>query len=119
MYVYTESDGRVTATTEVAEYAGESYFQFDFPDDFDLTKLPDYRIVDGELVYDPIPVVDTEQISELKKKLAETDYVVIKIAEAQVTGVEMLSEDADRYAETILQRQQWRDQINELEKGGA
>lgn len=53
-----------------------------------------------------------QQVAELKAKLSDTDYVVIKIAEA--TG-----EDADamreKYAQVIADRKEWRKQINELE----
>ena len=48
------------------------------------------------------------EVAELKEKLADTDYVVIKIAEGAAT--------ADEYAGVIAQRQQWRARINELEQ---
>lgn len=47
------------------------------------------------------------RIQELKSKLAETDYVVIKIAEGDATREE--------YEEVLDQRKAWRDEINELE----
>lgn len=47
------------------------------------------------------------EIAELKRKLAETDYVAVKIAEGVAT-----KED---YAEVLEQRAQWRARINELE----
>lgn len=55
-----------------------------------------------------IPTVDKfAQIMELKRKLAETDYVACKIAEGVATKEE--------YAEKIKQRQLWREEINRLE----
>ena len=48
------------------------------------------------------------RIEELKTKLAETDYVVIKIAEGEATR--------DDYEEVLNQRQAWRAEINELEQ---
>ncbi len=55
-----------------------------------------------------IPTVDKfTQIIELKRKLAETDYVACKIAEGVATKEE--------YAEQIKQRQLWREEINRLE----
>lgn len=48
-----------------------------------------------------------QRISELKNKLAETDYIACKIAEGVATKEE--------YAEQIEQRQKWRDEINKLE----
>ena len=47
------------------------------------------------------------EISALKQKLVDTDYIVIKIAEGVAT--------ADEYADTLEQRKLWRTQINELE----
>lgn len=48
------------------------------------------------------------EIRQLKYKLAQTDYAVIKIAEGAAT--------ADEYSEIIAQRQTWRARINELEE---
>lgn len=47
------------------------------------------------------------RISELKAKLSDTDYIVIKIAEGEAT-----QED---YAEVLANRKSWREEINELE----
>lgn len=47
------------------------------------------------------------RISELKAKLAETDYVAAKIAEGAATKEE--------YASVLADRQAWRDEINQLE----
>lgn len=46
------------------------------------------------------------EINELKQKLADTDYAVIKIAEGSAT--------VDEYADFITQRREWRKRINEL-----
>lgn len=53
------------------------------------------------------PVPAEQQISTLKQKLANTDYVVIKIAEGVATPGE--------YADVIAQRQAWRAEISRLE----
>lgn len=50
---------------------------------------------------------NSERIDELKRKLAETDYIACKIAEGSAT--------VEEYAEQIKQRQLWREQINKLE----
>ena len=52
--------------------------------------------------------VDAE-INILKQNLADTDYVIIKIAEGVATPEE--------YASIIAQRQEWRNQINLLQEG--
>ena len=84
--------------------------------------LPDkysyYAVVDGkftikrrnptkeELEADNRQVVK-RAISELKRKLSDTDYKAIKYAEGFLTEEE--------YKETKAQRQMWRDRVNELE----
>lgn len=48
------------------------------------------------------------RITELKKLLANSDYISCKIAEGAATREE--------YAEIIAQRQAWRNEINQLEQ---
>lgn len=79
-------------------------------DNFDLNSIYEYKLEDGKLIHDPLPPPEPtaeEKIADLKAKLAETDYIVIKIAEGAATFEE--------YADVIDQRQAWREQINELE----
>lgn len=45
-------------------------------------------------------------ICDLKQKLIDTDYIVIKIAEGAAT--------AEDYKEIIAQRQEWRKEISKL-----
>ena len=47
------------------------------------------------------------EITALKQKLSDTDYIAIKIAEGVSTWEE--------YPEMKVQRQAWRDEINRLE----
>ena len=52
----------------------------------------------------------------MKKKLADTDYIVLKIAEAQADGeTEKIAELKTTYATELANRKAWREQINELE----
>ena len=48
------------------------------------------------------------RIEELKQKLNETDYCVLKIAEGSATH--------DNYSEIIAKRREWRKEINNLEE---
>lgn len=57
------------------------------------------------------------QIDELKQNLIDTDYMVMKIMEYQIGGIEMPEEDAAKYADIMIQREEWRNKINELEDG--
>lgn len=55
------------------------------------------------------------QIADYKTKLADTDYILTKMVEYNVSNTPMPEEDAARYAEIINQRAQWRAEINRLE----
>lgn len=63
-----------------------------------------YEVIDGE--FDTA----TTEIEILKQELADTDYVVIKIAEGSAT--------TEEYADIIARRQECRARINELQGGG-
>ena len=52
--------------------------------------------------------INAERIAELKKLLADTDYIVIKLAEGVATTAE--------YADILANRKIWRTEINELEE---
>lgn len=68
-------------------------------DDYEMVIVYE-RISDAELL--------KKYIDDLKKRLSDTDYVVIKIAE----GVSTI----DEYAGVIAERQEWRAEINASEK---
>lgn len=82
----------------------------------DENGIYSYKLVDGK------PVLRTEEdkapevarinaraeISSLKQKLADTDYIAAKIAEGAATREE--------YAEKLTERAAWRARINELEQ---
>ena len=72
--------------------------------------ISDYLYVDGVYVYEPLPKADdnSTRIAELKQMLADTDYIVIKIAEGVATW--------DEYPGVKEQRQAWREEINKLEQ---
>lgn len=55
----------------------------------------------------PQEEINAERIVELKQLLADTDYVVIKIAEGEATQEE--------YAEVLANRKLWREEINSLQ----
>lgn len=63
MYVSVDENGRIGATTDMAEYA-EGMEEFYFPEDFDFSTQNEYRIVDGELVHDPVPPSEEELAAE-------------------------------------------------------
>ena len=81
----------------------------ELPENFDLKNIRDYVLQGGALIREPyVPAPSAaEQIAALKRKLSETDYAVIKIAEGAATTAD--------YADLIAQRQTWRAEINDLE----
>lgn len=69
MYVKLDENGRITATTDIKEYA-QGMIEFEFPEDFDFLKQEKYRIEGGELIEDPLPLSDEEkQINEEAERL--------------------------------------------------
>ena len=81
-------------------------------------KYSYYAVVDGKFtIKRRTPTVEevkadeateiNKEISELKKKLFDTDYKAIKYSEGWLTDEE--------YAEAKAQREEWRKRINELE----
>lgn len=116
MYIATDENGRITASTEYEEYAG-GMREFDLPEGFDFTRQYEYRVVDGELVHDPEPEPADVRIAQIKSKLAATDYVVLKMTEAATCGYSLSGDESERYAAIIEQRRAWREEINALEGG--
>lgn len=114
MYVMTDEDGRITATTDAAEYA-TGMAEMAFPDGFDFSAQREWRVVDGELVHDPPDPDPAEERAGLVERLRETDYVVTKLAEAMCAGYELPDEDRERYAQVIVRRREWRERIGELD----
>ncbi len=80
---------------------------------YDENGIANYGILNGKLVIRD-KTVDTmnfhkqEQITELKQKLANTDYQAIKFAEGEITESEFIP--------IRVKRAEWREQINKLEQ---
>jgi len=72
-----------------------------------LARIINNKIVLGKTDAERTAAVNEQRVIELKRKLAETDYVSAKIAEGSATITE--------YANIIAQRQAWRSEINTLE----
>ena len=68
MYVSTNIDGRILVTTEHKEYTNDTYFEFEFPKDFDFSKQYLYVIQNGELLLNPPPKSEEEIEAEKEVK---------------------------------------------------
>lgn len=93
MYVATDEDGRIGATTDVQEYA-EGMAEFDFPDDFDFLTQSDWRIVDGELVHDPPQPTPEEiaqqQAAEVREQSLAAVPMLARMAAPRMTDAQVL-----------------------------
>ena len=103
-----DGDGRVLSAT-FAKYASENAVEVDELPEGDVNG---FLFVGGKLVSSPRQADAKEAalqtIAELKQKLADTDYKILKIVEGAATLTEM--------AETIKKRALWRKEINDLEE---
>lgn len=73
-----------------------------------LARLIDGKIFLGKTDAEKKSEEAVEKIRVLKIQLAETDYIASKIAEGSATTKD--------YADKIAERQEWRAEINRLEK---
>ena len=73
-----------------------------------LVRLIDGKIFLGKTDAEKASEGAIEKIRVLKMQLAETDYIASKIAEGSATTKD--------YADKIAERQEWRAEINRLEK---
>ena len=101
-------DGRILSVT-FEEYACDADV---LVDELPTGEIVEYRYIDGEFIHDPSNTIIKERVQEkiveLKQKLSDTDYNIIKVMEGAATLTEM--------ADIIAKRALWRKEINELEK---
>lgn len=64
----------------------------------------------------PSSMLNEERIFELKKNLADTDWVVVKISELMIDSPELAEQLKSEYAEVLALRKQWREEINQLQE---
>lgn len=65
--------------------------------------------------------INEQEISNLKRKLEDTDYIANKLAEATakyyISGDKTeLNQLIEKYSSIITERQSWRERVDELEK---
>ena len=77
----------------------------------EITEEDKIRLELEQAEYEKTNEYKLSKVAELKQKLEETDYVACKIAEGAATIKE--------YANELQQRQQWREEINRLERSKA
>ncbi len=130
VYVKTDKDGVITAIDSSAFISGAGWTEIDRGEGdkyhhaqghylehglTDADGLYNYKLVGGvpalrsddEKAPERARVSAAIEISDLKEKLAETDYISAKIADGAATREE--------YADKLAERAAWRARINELE----
>lgn len=120
----TTKDGRLQNVT--TRPLNESMPILELPDDFELGEIVNYVLKDGVLQLDPVEVIQTaeEKISDLKRNLAETDYITAKAVDAMTSADSLtallaaLKSIRTEYADVLAQRAAWRKEINDLEGKG-
>lgn len=92
----------------------------DLPKDVDNTDVWVYGVYTAYSEEELSRIQRQNAISELKSNLNSTDYIMVKISEYMATGQQLSDDEAERYADIIIQRRQWREEINalEAEEGG-
>lgn len=83
-YVKVNDDNRIVMATPTQQE--ESQFEFEFPADFKIGKIYDYKIVDGKLIEDPFvypeiepePTAEQLRIAELEATVALLNDVVLE-----------------------------------------
>ena len=94
-YVALDSDNRITEVQSIKK--NEDMFLFDFPIGFDISNHQNYKIVDGELVFDEFiypeievqPTEEQKQIAELQEIVTATDEAVISLYEMSMSQNEV------------------------------
>ena len=126
VYVNFDEENFITEFSENDTILTEAYMEDDFEFSFGYTKvkeekgtyylynvdIPKEQYISKDNSYEEELIVS---IDEYKYKLSETDYIVVKIAEAQVLGEDVAPLLAE-YSEEIQNRKIYRQRINELQE---
>lgn len=107
-YYYKDNKGNLF--NYKSECLQEGYIQITEEEFNELTK-PKEPTAAQKAAYEK-----AKKIAEYKKYLADTDYIVLKIAEATTEDdTETVAALKTTYATELANRKLWREQINELE----
>ena len=102
-YFYKKGNSYLNLKSPITEEGYEEITEEEFKA---LTKPPVFQVNENQ-----------KQINVLKKKLNETDYIVLKIAEAVADNdTATVTALKTEYATELANRKLWREEINNLEK---
>lgn len=101
-YFYKKGNSYLNLKSPITEEGYEEITEEEFKA---LTKPPAFQVNENQ-----------KKINELKNKLYDTDYIVLKIAEAVADNdTATVTALKTEYATELANRKEWRNQINELE----
>ena len=101
-YFYKKGNSYLNLKSPITEEGYEEITEEEFKA---LTKPPVFQVNENQ-----------KQINVLKNKLNDTDYIVLKIAEAVADNdTATVTALKTEYATELANRKEWRNQINELE----
>ena len=126
IYINFDEDGFVNIFSENDTMLTEAYMEDNFEFSFGYTKVKEesgiYYLYNTDIPKEQYLPKDNSYedelitlIDEYKYKLNETDYIVVKIAEAQALGEDVTTLLAE-YSEEIKNRKIYRQRINELQE---
>ena len=77
MFISTDETGRINCITEKREYASPDAVEMQLPDGFDMTRISDYVIRDGEIIHSPKPPTAEElEAQEKAARMQQMDAAV-------------------------------------------
>lgn len=100
MYIMTDEDGRILASTSEREYA-EGMSEWDPPDGFDFSNQDDYILKNGELIFSPRIATESEVQSEREgAKRRQLDMAAALFIRSQAATLS--NDEALGYSELFL-----------------
>jgi hypothetical protein len=100
---YSEADMKKAGFSKADKTVSDD----DFAANGCYARLIDGKIVIGKTDSEKQVEQNAERIGALKRQLADTDYIAVKIAEGAAS--------ASQYADRLAERQAWRAEIRQLE----
>ena len=111
-YYYKSTDGKGFLNLKTPLSGVDGYIQITEEEFNKLTAKPKFKPTDEQKA----AIERQRQIAALKQKLADTDYIVLKIAEAiSENDTETVEQLKQTYAVELNNRKVWRNEINKLE----
>jgi hypothetical protein len=83
MYIKTDDTGRLICVSTQSMDESE---EFDFPIDFQIKNHHDYKIVDGALIYDPLPEAEQNTSPTTQDQIDANAAAIMELAEIIAGG---------------------------------